>query len=65
MRLHRKDFNFSNDDEIVEAIQMAHELGKKVYVTVNNLLSSEDLLETEHYLRFLESATQMRLLYKI
>ena len=55
MRLHRKDFNFSND-EIVEAIQMAHELGKKVYVTVNNLLSSEDLLETEHYLRFLESA---------
>ena len=55
MRLHRKDFNFSND-EIVKAIQMAHELGKKVYVTVNNLLSSEDLLETEHYLRFLESA---------
>ena len=55
MRLHRKDFNFSND-EIVEAIQMAHELGKKVYVTVNNLLSSEDLLETEQYLRFLESA---------
>ena len=28
MRLHCKDFNFSND-EIVEAIQMAHELGKK------------------------------------
>ena len=51
MRMHRKDFNFTNE-EIVEAIQMAHELGKKVYVTVNNLLSSEDLLANRDYLRF-------------
>ena len=53
MRMHRKDFNFSND-ELEEAIKIAHSLNKKVYITVNNLLSSEDLLEAEEYFRYLE-----------
>ncbi|MDZ7548232.1 peptidase U32 family protein, partial [Clostridium perfringens] len=53
MRLHRKDFNFTNE-ELEEAINLAHSLNKKVYITVNNLLSSEDLLQAEEYLRFLE-----------
>ena len=53
MRMHRKDFNFSNE-ELEEAIKIAHSLNKKVYVTVNNLLSSEDLLEAEEYFRYLE-----------
>ena len=38
MRMHRKDYNLSND-EIEKAITIAHSLNKKVYVTVNNLLS--------------------------
>lgn len=53
MRMHRKDFNFTNE-EVAEAIKLAHSLGKKVYITVNNLLSSEDLENTEEYFRFLE-----------
>ena len=53
MRMHRKDFNFSND-ELEEAIKIAHSLNKKVYITVNNLLSSDDLLEAEEYFRYLE-----------
>ena len=53
MRMHRKDYNFSND-EIEEAIQIAHSLKKKVYITVNNLLSSDDLEDAEEYLRFLD-----------
>lgn len=53
MRMHRKDFNFTNE-EVAEAIKLAHSLGKKVYITVNNLLSSEDLENAEEYFRFLE-----------
>ena len=53
MRMHRKDFNFTQD-EISKAIQMAHEAGKKIYITVNNLLSHEELERLEDYLRFLE-----------
>ena len=53
MRMHRKDYNLSND-EIEKAITIAHSLNKKVYVTVNNLLSQADLKDAEEYLRFLE-----------
>lgn len=53
MRMHRKDFNFTNE-ELEEAINTAHSLGKKIYITVNNLLSSEDLKYIEEYLRYLE-----------
>ncbi len=53
MRMHRKDYNFSND-EIKKAIEIAHSLNKKVYITVNNLLSQQDLNAAEEYLRFLE-----------
>jgi len=53
MRMHRKDYNFSND-EIKKAIEIAHSLNKKVYITVNNLLSQQDLNVAEEYLRFLE-----------
>lgn len=53
MRLHRKTFNFTNE-ELEEAIRMAHSLGKKIYITVNNLLSSDDLLEVEEYLKYLD-----------
>jgi putative protease len=53
MRMHRKDYNLSND-EIENAIIIAHSLNKKVYVTVNNLLSQQDLEDAEEYLKFLE-----------
>jgi len=41
--------NFSID-EIREACDFAHNLGKKVYVTVNILFHNEDLLEIDEYL---------------
>jgi putative protease len=53
MRMHRKDYNLSND-EIEKAINIAHSLNKKVYVTVNNLLSQKDLEDAEEYLKFLD-----------
>jgi len=55
MRLMRKGYNFTRED-IVEAAKIAHSLGKKVYVTVNNLLNENELDEARDYLRFLESA---------
>lgn len=53
MRMHRKDFNFNNE-ELEEAINIAHSLGKKLYITVNNLLSSDDLIQAEEYFRYLD-----------
>ena len=52
MRMHRKGFNFT-DEELAEAVRITHELGKKIYITVNNLLSSEDLLKAKDYLIYL------------
>ncbi len=53
MRMHRKDYNLTND-EIIDAISMAHSLGKKIYVTVNNLFSQQDLKDARKFLVFLE-----------
>ena len=53
MRLHRKDYNLSND-EVEKAITIAHSINKKVYITVNNLLNQEDLKDAQEYLKFLE-----------
>ena len=53
MRMHRKDFNFTNE-ELEEAVEIAHSLGKKIYITVNNLLSSDDLEQAEEYFKYLE-----------
>ncbi|AJS61049.1 peptidase U32 family protein [Paenibacillus sp. IHBB 10380] len=55
MRMMRKGYNFTLE-EIVTAAEMAHALNKKVYVTVNNLLSEEDVEEARAYLQFLEQA---------
>ncbi|GAB6168133.1 hypothetical protein JCM1393_05930 [Clostridium carnis] len=55
MRMHRKDYNLTNE-EIIEAISIAHSLGKKVYITVNNLLSNDEVEEAKEYLKFLETA---------
>lgn len=53
MRMMRKGYNLSHE-EIIEAIKVAHTLDKKVYVTVNNLFSEEDVEEAREYLRFLD-----------
>jgi U32 family peptidase len=53
MRMMRKGYNFSYE-EIEKAIAIAHSLGKKVYITVNNLLNETELDEAEEYLKFLD-----------
>jgi U32 family peptidase len=55
MRRHRPDFNFGRD-EIVRAAQLVHAAGKKLYITVNSLLSSSELQQMGDYLEFLQSA---------
>jgi len=55
MRMHRKNFNFTND-EILEAINLAHKSNKKIYITLNNMLTCEDIKTAKEFLRFLEKA---------
>lgn len=47
--------NFSNE-EIIEAVEYAHSLGKKVYVTVNIFGRNDDIKLAEEYFKFLEKA---------
>lgn len=46
--------NFSND-EIKEAVNYAHSLGKKIYVTVNIVFHNENMDGIVNYLKFLSS----------
>ena len=46
--------NFTNE-EIEQAVEYAHKIGKKVYVTVNILARDSDLESAEKYFKFLES----------
>jgi U32 family peptidase len=55
MRRHRPDFNFDRD-EIVQAVHMVHAAGKKLYVTVNSLLSNSEIHSIEDYLGFLQES---------
>ena len=47
--------NFSNE-EILQAVDYAHKLNKKVYVTVNIFAKNADIEKAKEYFRFLESA---------
>lgn len=47
--------NFT-DEEIVEAVEYAHSLNKKVYVTVNIFGRNADIEKAEEYFKFLERA---------
>lgn len=49
MRLHRKGYNLS-DEELCEAVHIAHSLGKKVYITVNNLYGEQELDSLQEFL---------------
>jgi U32 family peptidase len=53
MRLHRKDYNFS-DAELKEAVNIAHSLGKKAYITVNNMYNNQELDQLKEFLIFLQ-----------
>ena len=53
MRVHNSDFNFS-DDELKAAIEFAHERDVKIYVTLNNLISNEELKPLEKFLHYLD-----------
>ena len=55
MRMHNPKHNLTNE-EIAAAVVTAHSLGKKVYVTFNNMMTNEELADAEAYLRFLEGA---------
>ena len=53
MRVHKNDFNL-DDDELKAAVKYAHERGVKLDVTLNNLMSVEEIPPLEKYLRFLD-----------
>lgn len=52
--MHNPKHNLTNE-EIAQAVTIAHGLGKKVYVTFNNMMTDEELAAAENYLRFLEA----------
>lgn len=52
MRMMRMGYNLSYE-EVKEAVQLAHERGKRAYITVNNLMDEEDLEEAKRYFAFL------------
>ncbi len=52
MRLHRKNYNFT-DQELSEAVRMAHSLGKKAYITVNNMYNDQELGQLKEFLLLL------------
>lgn len=47
--------NFTNE-ELVEAINYTHSLGKKIYVTVNAFMKNHEINKIKEYLEFLYSA---------
>ena len=52
MRVHKNDFNLS-DDELKAAVTYAHQRGVKLDITLNNLISVEEIPPLEKYLHFL------------
>jgi len=53
MRMLRPDFNFS-DLELKQAVDYLHGLGKRLYITVNNLYYDHELSELKDYLYHLQ-----------
>lgn len=52
MRMHEGDMNFS-DEMLKKAIDYTHAHGVKLYVTINNLISDEELPALKEYLSYL------------
>ncbi len=53
MRVHSNKFNLDND-ELKAAVEYAHDRNVKLDVTINNLMSVEEIEPLEKYLRFLD-----------
>ncbi|MDD3363849.1 MAG: U32 family peptidase [Syntrophomonas sp.] len=53
MRALRPDFNFT-DEEIKDAVDFLHQRNRKLYITVNNLYSDNEIDEIANYLLFLK-----------
>ena len=53
MRMIRKGYNLSRQ-ELKEAVDLARDKGKKLYITVNSLLEQDELDEAREYLSFLQ-----------
>ena len=52
MRMHEGDFNF-DDEMLKKAIAYTHEHGVKLYITLNNLISDEEIPALREYLTYL------------
>ena len=52
MRMHEGDFNF-DDEMLKKAIAYTHEHGVKLYITLNNLISDEEIPALREYLAYL------------
>ncbi len=58
MRVHNlQAFNFSNE-ELKNAADYAHSRGKKIYITLNNLISPEEIPALTEYLEILDKEVQ-------
>lgn len=53
MRVHNSNFNF-DDEQLKAAIEFAHARNVKIYVTLNNLISAEEIAPLEKFLRYLD-----------
>lgn len=53
MRRIRPGYNFTNED-LLEAKKLADEYGKKLYITLNILITSYEIEELKEYLKFLD-----------
>ena len=51
MRMHEGDFNF-DDTALKKAIDYAHAHDVRLYITLNNLISDEELLALKEYLQY-------------
>lgn len=54
MRMHRTDTNF-DDAMLKKAVAYTHEHGVKLYITLNNLLSEQEILPLREYLKYLDA----------
>ena len=52
MRVHNSNFNF-DDAQLKDAVEFAHGRGVKIYITLNNLISTEELAPLEKFLHYL------------
>ena len=54
MRMIRKGYNLSRE-ELKDAVDLAREKGKKIYITVNSLLDPSEVNEARDYLAYLQT----------